>query len=64
MADYEEILAMDPDHKIYDGDDYLPAVFKPYMNDPHYIISVCVIEGKIVSSIFNVCTLHHKVSLL
>ena len=47
--DYEGVLDMDPNHTIYKGNDYLPAEYFRFLNDPDRTITVYLLDGKIVS---------------
>ena len=49
LDDYDQVLALDPHHTIYDGNDYLPAVYRSWLNDPNKRIKVCVSDSKIVA---------------
>ena len=51
--DYPAVLALDPDHQIYAGNDYLPSEYFSYLCDPSKHIRVCEEKGKIVS--LNIC---------
>ena len=47
--DYDAILDLDREHKILDGNDYIPATFHKYLQDPDRKIQVFLRHGKIVS---------------
>ena len=47
--DYEAVVAMDPEHEIYNGNDYMPALYFRFLDDPDRTIRVCLVDGKIVS---------------
>lgn len=48
-ADYQAILDLDPNHDIYEGEDYLPSQLEQFIHDPDRALSVCVLNGRVVS---------------
>ena len=49
LDDYAAVLALDPNNTIYSGNDYIPAVYKSWINDPNRVATVGVLDGKIVA---------------
>ena len=55
--DYDVILALDPEHEIYEGEDYFPSQLQRYFEDPNKTVLLCAHEGRVVS--MDVCTRHN-----
>ena len=49
--DYQAVLDLDPDGKIDLGNDYLPAEYFRFLQDPDRNMRVYLINGKIVSKL-------------
>ena len=49
LADYDDVMALDPDNTIYSGNDYIPATYKQYINDPDRQLLVGILDGKTVA---------------
>ena len=60
--DYDVILALDPEHEIYEGEDYFPSQLQRYFKDPNKTVLLCSHEGRVVS--MEVRTRHNFICLL
>ena len=49
LEDYAAVMALDANNTIYSGNDYLPAVYKSWINDPNKRMLAGVLDGKIVA---------------
>ena len=61
--DYDVILALDPEHEIYEGEDYFPSQLQRYFEDPNKTVLLCEHEGRVVSSPMEVRTRHNFICL-
>ena len=48
LRDYKEVLALDKEHRVYNGIDYLPHWYKSFVQDPDKDINLLVQDGNIV----------------
>ena len=60
--DYDVILALDPEHEIYEGEDYFPSQLQRYFKDPNKTVLLCAHEGRVVS--METRTRHNFINLL
>ena len=49
--DYEAVLGLDREHKIYGGNDYLPTYYHQFLQDPDKELRLVIRNGKVVSAI-------------
>ncbi len=49
--DYDAVMALDPDRSINDGLDYLPALYREFIQDNNFISIVAEIQGTVVCDI-------------
>ena len=50
-ADHDVILSLDPNHEIYEGENYLPSQLRRFLNDPDKTVLLGLREDSVVSAV-------------